>query len=61
MHTVNFATLMLLAVLRIRDVYPGSGMFIPDPDFLSFRIPGLGSQIQNQQNGRGKNLLSYLF
>jgi hypothetical protein len=31
------------AVLRIRDIYPGSRMFIPDPDFLP--IPDPGSRI----------------
>jgi hypothetical protein len=41
----------------------GSGMFIPDPDFYAFRIPDpdLASWIQQQQQKRGKNLLSYLF
>jgi hypothetical protein len=28
-------------------------MFIPDPDFYSFWIPDLGSQIQKQQQKRG--------
>jgi hypothetical protein len=40
-------------VLRIRDVYPGSGMFILDPDFFPSRIPDLGSRIQKQQQKRG--------
>ncbi len=35
----------LLAVLRIRDVYPESR--IPDPDFYPSRIPDLGSRIPN--------------
>jgi hypothetical protein len=33
---------MFKAVLRIRDVYPGSGMFIPDPGSGMF-IPDPGS------------------
>ncbi len=48
----------LKAVLRIRDVYPGSrilifthpGSRIPD---LGSRIPDLGSRIQKQQQKRG--------
>jgi hypothetical protein len=41
----------------------GSGMFIPDPDFYTSRIPDLGSRIQKQQQKRGlkQNFLSYLF
>jgi hypothetical protein len=34
-------------VLRIRDVYPVSG--IPDPDFYPFRIPDPGSRIPDQK------------
>ncbi len=60
------------AVLRIRDVYPGSripdpGSQIPDPDFYPSRIPDLGSRIQKQKQKRGTPLfcfcfqLSYLF
>ncbi len=58
------------AVLRIRDVYPGSQ--IPDPDFYPSRIPDPGSRIsdpgsripdptQEQKRGMKKNILSYLF
>jgi hypothetical protein len=41
---------MTVPVLRIRDVYPGSG--IPDPDFYPSRIPDLGAQIPKQQQKR---------
>jgi len=34
---------LISAVLRIRDVYPGSR--IPDPDFYPSRIPDPGSRI----------------
>jgi hypothetical protein len=38
----------LKAVLRIRDVYPGSR--IPDPDFYPSRIPDPGSRIHKIVN-----------
>jgi hypothetical protein len=45
--------LLAKAVLRIRDVYPGSRILI---------FPHPGSRIQKQQQKRGvkKNLMSYL-
>jgi hypothetical protein len=56
-------TPFILAVLRIRDVYPGSQ--IPDPDFYPSRIPDPGSRIPDPKTvtkERGeKNKLSYLF
>ena len=36
---------VFIAVLRIRDVYPGSR--IPDPDFYPSRIPDPGSRISD--------------
>jgi hypothetical protein len=51
----------LLAVLRIRDVYPGSRILIFTHS--GSRIPDLGSRIQKQQQKRGvkKNLLLNIF
>ncbi len=50
------------AVLRIRDVYPGSRILIFTYSG-SRMIPDLGSRIQKQQQKRGvkKKLLSNLF
>ncbi len=56
----------LLAVLRIREVYPGSrilifthpGSRISDP---GSRISAPGSKNSNKREGSKKNLLSYLF
>jgi hypothetical protein len=48
-------------LFRIRDVYSGSGMFIPDPDFYPSRIVDPGSNNNNNERGRGKNLFFYLF
>jgi hypothetical protein len=44
-------------VFRIWDVYSGSWMFIPDPDFRPFRIP----DPKTAKKERGKNKLSFLF
>jgi hypothetical protein len=48
----------MAAVLRIRDVYPGSRILIFTHP--GSRIPDLGSRIQKQQKKKGmkKNLLS---
>ena len=40
---------MFKAVLRIRDVYPGSGMFIPDPGSLFLTIPDPGFKNSNKR------------
>ncbi len=40
---------------------PGSGMFIPDPEFHPSRISDPRVRIQQQQKREGGNLLSYLF
>jgi hypothetical protein len=40
---------MFKAVLLIRDVYPGSGMFIPDPGSLFLTIPDPGFKNSNKR------------
>jgi hypothetical protein len=40
---------MFKAVLRIRDVYPGSGMYIPDPGSLFLTIPDPGFKNSNKR------------
>jgi hypothetical protein len=50
------------AVLRIRDVYPGSRMFIPDPGSWFLPITDPGSRVQKQHQKRGvKNFLCHTF
>ncbi len=53
---------LLRAVLRIRDVYPGSGFFpIADPGFFPSRIPDLGSRIPDpKKHGEVKKFFYFI-